>query len=290
MFIVDEFCKMNVNQGGFYSVDMPSLRKCPIPFPSPSEQKKIAECLSSVDESIKAEDDRLQSLKDHKKGLMQKLFPKEGQTTPEVRFPGFEEEWEIETLGSLVDNVVVGYPFKGDELTTNKEGVLILRGLSIGEGVLKHGLEYDRYYLGKIDDLNKYVLKTNDIVLGMDGSIGRNIAIISQNENDSLLIQRVARIRVGKIPLHIIYQQLISKRFKDYVGSEKVGAVIAHISQKQIENYPIFLPPSPLEQQMIADCLSSLDDEIAAQQQKVDALKEHKKGLMQKMFPKVSNN
>lgn len=203
---------------------------------------------------------------------------------PELCFPGFDGEWVVKKLGEIADSIVVGFPFKGNDLTDDNSGTLILRGMSIGDGVIKHGGEYDKYYLGDISALQKYILHKDDIVMGMDGSIGRNIALVAEKEHNSLLIQRVARIRVKNIPLHIIYQQITSQRFKIYVASEKVGAVIAHISQKQIEEFPIFVPTLP-EQQMIAECLSSLDDVIAAEYDRLTALKNHKKGLMQQLFP-----
>lgn len=204
--------------------------------------------------------------------------------SPELCFPGFDGEWVVKKLGEIADSIVVGFPFKGNDLTDDNSGTLILRGMSIGDGVIKHGGEYDKYYLGDISALQKYILHKDDIVMGMDGSIGRNIALVGEKEHNSLLIQRVARIRVKNIPLHIVYQQITSQRFKVYVASEKVGAVIAHISQKQIEEFPIFVPTLP-EQQMIAECLSSLDDVIAAESDRLIALKNHKKGLMQQLFP-----
>ena len=119
----------------------------------------------------------------------------------------------------------------------------------------------------------------------MDGSVGRNIALVSDDENGYLLIQRVARLRVTKYPVQLIYQQIISQRFKDYVAGEKVGAVIAHISQKQIESFPVFIPKSQQEQNKVADTLTETDRLISTQEQKVESLKTHKKGLMQQLFP-----
>ena len=203
---------------------------------------------------------------------------------PELCFPGFDGEWVVKKLGEIADSIVVGFPFKGNDLTDDNSGTLILRGMSIGDGVIKHGGEYDKYYLGDTSALQKYILHKDDIVIGMDGSIGRNIALVAEKEHNSLLIQRVARVRVKNLPLHIVYQQITSQRFKVYVASEKVGAVIAHISQKHIEEFPIFVPSLP-EQQMIAECLSSLDDVIAAESDRLSVLKDHKKGLMQQLFP-----
>ena len=75
MFIVDEWCKKNINMGGFASVNMTGFKKLLVPRPKPAEQQRMADYLSSVDELISAEIDKLDQLKAHKKGLMQQLFP-----------------------------------------------------------------------------------------------------------------------------------------------------------------------------------------------------------------------
>nr|MCR4826204.1 restriction endonuclease subunit S [Bacteroidales bacterium] len=86
----------------FTCVNSDVLSSIPIPLPvHKAEQQKIAECLSSVDNLIQAEADQLQALKDHKKGLMQQLFPQEGETTPKLRFLGFEGKWEEKKLGEI---------------------------------------------------------------------------------------------------------------------------------------------------------------------------------------------
>jgi type I restriction enzyme S subunit len=84
---------LNISKETFFGVE--------IPTPSPAEQQKIAECLSSVDELIAAQARKLDALKTHKKGLMQQLFPREGETQPRLRFPEFQNagEWVETRLG-----------------------------------------------------------------------------------------------------------------------------------------------------------------------------------------------
>src|SRR5262249_55325820 len=75
----------------------------PLPAPRPEEQQKISECLSSPDELITLEAEKLDTLKAHKKGLMQQLFPAEGETLPQLRFPEFRDapEWINSSLGGI---------------------------------------------------------------------------------------------------------------------------------------------------------------------------------------------
>jgi type I restriction enzyme S subunit len=76
----------------------------PLPVASPEEQQKIADCLSSIDELITLETQKLDTLKTHKKGLMQELFPAEGETVPKLRFPEFRDagEWNVKKLSSMI--------------------------------------------------------------------------------------------------------------------------------------------------------------------------------------------
>ena len=205
--------------------------------------------------------------------------------SPRLRFPSFTTVWEEKKLGDVCDSILVGFPFKGQDITDDTTGTPILRAYSIGEGIIRHGQDYDKYYPNDPAVLKKYAVKPSDIVISMDGSVGRNIAMVSDKEDGYLLIQRVARLRITKYPVQLIYQQIISQRFKDFAAGEKVGAVIAHISQKQIESFPVFVPQNVAEQNVISDCLLELDDLISAQDKKVESLKLHKKGLSQQLFP-----
>ena len=272
------FDRMNITTEGFFNM--------PLYLPTnPAEQRKIASCLSAMDDLIAAQAEKVEALKEKKTGLMQQMFPQAGETTPRLRFPEFTGDWEVKNLGKVCDSILVGFPFKGEDITDDASGHPILRAFSIGEGIIRHGKDYDKYYPYDAEKLKNYEVRKGDIVISMDGSVGKNIAMVSEKEERNLLIQRVARLRITDYPIHLIFQQIISQRFKDYAAGEKKGAVIAHISQKQIELFPIYVPDSPAEQQKIASCLSALDDQIAAETEKLTALKDYKKGLMQQLFP-----
>jgi type I restriction enzyme S subunit len=253
------------------------------------EQKKIALCLSSIDDLITAQSQKLNALKTHKKGLMQQLFPAEGEIVPKLRFAEFRgaRNWEIFPIGKKVD-LLSGYPFKSSEITEDANGIRLMRGINITEGHIRHSQDIDRFFLGNLKKLEKYKLRTNDLVIGMDGSkVGKNSSLITEVDSDSLLIQRVARLRSkNKGTIQFIFQQVNSVKFHSYVGRINTSGGIPHISADQINEFEIYFPDFE-EQQKIADCLSSLDELITAQSQKLDALKMHKKGLMQGLFPNM---
>ena len=123
----------------------------------------------------------------------------------------------------------------------------------------------------------------------MDGSkVGKNVAMISKRDENSILIQRVARIRTTKnADINFVYQYFISDKFRSYVDKVNTSSGIPHISAQQIKESKVSFPPKVKEQQKIANCLSSLDALISEQAEKFEQLKLHKKGLMQGLFPKI---
>jgi type I restriction enzyme S subunit len=203
---------------------------------------------------------------------------------PQLRFPGFEEEWKYENIDKHI-KLLSGYAFKGDAITEDNSGVRLLRGINITEGYIRHSKEIDRYYLGQISKHEKYILKVGDMVLGMDGSkVGKNVAIITEVDQGSLLIQRVARIRANESSnINYIYSQVFSKRFHKYVDVVNTSSGIPHISAKQIQEFKIGFPTLP-EQTRIATFLTAVDKHINLLQKKKTELEQYKKSVMQKLF------
>jgi type I restriction enzyme S subunit len=266
--------------------------KIKIKIPKISEQQKIASCLSSLDELITAQTNKLETLKTYKKGLMQNLFPQEGEKVPKIRFKEFEKDgiWLYTEIENYID-LFSGIAFKSEEISDNQSGTPILRGINITEGYIRHSKDIDKFYTGDLENLKKYLIKENDIVIGMDGSkVGKNVALIRKEDENSILIQRVARIRTNKKTyFKYIYQHFISESFRNYVDRVNTSSGIPHISSQQIKNFKVGFPPKIEEQQKIAETLSSLDEIIMEQVNKIEELKLHKKGLMEGLFPKVKN-
>ena len=262
---------------------------------NPQEQQKIASCLSSLDELIAAHSQKLDLLKDHKKGLMQNLFPNPssssgGESVPKYRFPEFENdgEWVEKKLKNYID-LFSGVALKSEELSDDESGTPILRGINITEGFIRHSKDIDKYFLGDLENLEKYFVKKNDIVIGMDGSkVGKNVALITKEDENSILIQRVARIRTNtEIDINFVYQYFISDKFRSYVDIVNTSSGIPHISAQQIKDSKVGFPPKIQEQQKIASCLSAVDELITATAERIAQLQQHKKGLMQGLFPKM---
>jgi type I restriction enzyme S subunit len=271
-------------------INMEELRKTKVLIPKKNEQQKIAATLSSLDDLIAAQSEKIKALQSHKKGLMQQLFPAEGEMVPRVRFKEFEGagEWEESNLGENTIKVGSGITPRGGDKTYKKEGRPFVRSQNVGWGYLI--LENIAF----IDEtthstFSSTEIEPGDILLNITGaSIGR-CAIADTRIKGGNVNQHVCIIRPKKelSPL-FLNQYLLSDNGQKQIDDFQAGGNRQGLNFAQIRSLSIPLPPKLDEQQKIATCLTSLDDLIAAQSEKLEALKAHKKGLMQQLFPNPS--
>lgn len=193
-------------------------------------------------------------------------------------------ELSIKPIGKYIDQLN-GFAFKSELFNQEDSGIRLCRGINITRGKLRFDSTNEMYWNDKSLDLKKYLLDEGDIVISMDGSlVGRNFAIVQNDDLPLLLVQRVARLR-AKVGLSqgFLYQWIASDHFIKYVDSVKTSSGIPHISASQINEFKItFLPYQ--EQQKIASILSKWDETIEAQSQLIEAKEKRKKGLMQKLL------
>ncbi len=267
-----------------------SLKQIKVPKPnSLKEQQKIASCLSSLDELIIAEEQRLDQLSEHKKGLMQNLFPQEGENVPKVRFKEFEDDW-VKTPFSSNILVIDGdrgdnYP-KAEEYSSNGYCVFLN-----AKNVTKNGFAFNEIqFITKEKDklLRKGKLSRNDIVLTTRGSLGQfafydeTVPFENVRINSGMVI---LRLKNNEIDSDFLYNFCRSETIQSTIQAQSFGNAVQQLTVAVINNFTLFHPKSIKEQQKIASCLSSLDELIQAQTGRIEELKEHKKGLMQKLFP-----
>jgi type I restriction enzyme, S subunit len=264
---------LNISKETFFGVE--------IPTPGPAEQQKIAECLSSVDELMAAQARKVDALKTHKKGLMQQLFPREGETQPRLRFPEFQNagEWEPTSLGSVA-RLRNGYAFKSAEYV-DEGPYQIITIANVQQGNLT--IESTKRMPALPSDIQEHqVLNLGDILISMTGNVGRVCRVTAEG---LLLNQRVGKLVPEKIDAAFFYQLLQRDEFRNAMQLKAAGGAQGNLSGGDITEYAFTAPPTPAEQQRIATCLSSLDALITAETQKDEALKTHKKALMQQLFP-----
>jgi len=255
-----------------------AFSKIAVLTPAFQEQQKIADCLTSLDELINTESQKLDALKTHKKGLMQQLFPRDGETVPRLRFPEFRNagEWKVKSIGQLGEVVTGSTPstaqpeyYGGDRLFVSPADISDCRYIEKTKTTLSaQGFKETR------------PIKANSILFVC---IGSTIGKIAQNRYECATNQQInSVIPNADFSDSFVYYALsgISEQIANLAGIQAVPIV-----NKSLFSSVELVTPKLSEQQRIADCLSSLDDLIAAQTQKLETLKTHKKGLMQQLFP-----
>jgi len=253
--------------------------------PKLEEQEKIATCFSSLDEVIAAHSQRLDLLIDHKKGLMQNLFPQEGEKVPKYRFPEFRDdgEWLKDTLVNIAKFRRGSFPqpYGLPEWYDDKNGMPFIQVFDVGDNFRLKPTTKSK--ISQSAAVHSVFIKKGTVIITIQGSIGR-VAITQYD----------AYIDRTLLLFEEFYNE-IDKTFFAYtlfllfeIEKQKApGGIIKTITKEVLSDFFIRYPELK-EQQKIASCLSSLDDLITAQTEKIEQLKFHKKGLMQGLFPKVN--
>ena len=246
------------------------------PTSDSAEQHKIASCLSSLDDLIAAESQKLDALKTHKQGLMQQLFPREGETRPRLRFPEFRNagEWKEEKLGGVGDVLMCKRIFASE--TNDVSGVPFYKIGTLGG---KPDAYIDKDLFDDYRSRYKYP-RVGEVLITCSGTVGKCLPYDGRDAyyQDSNIVwidnptQAVSNEFLVRILTNVNWGKLNSTTITRIYGPDLKGLLIR-------------FPKDHAEQHRIASCLSSLDDLITAQSDKLETLKTHKKGLMQQLFP-----
>jgi type I restriction enzyme S subunit len=265
-----------------FSISKSSIIKTQIATPEFTEQQKIVDCLSSLDNLIAAENKKLEALKTHKKGLMQKLFPAEGKTVPQRRFPEFRGsgKWGEITLKKLADFRRGSFPqpYGLPDWYDEEKGMPFIQVFDVGDDLRVKSKTKNK--ISALATKQSVFIPEGTVIITIQGSIGR-VAITQYDayiDRTLLLFEKFHRI-INKIFIAYTLQMLFS------VEKQKApGGIIKTITKEVLSGFVVKIPDTK-EQKKIANCLSSLDDKITAQAGKIETLKQHKKGLMQGLFP-----
>lgn len=248
---------INISNSRFLSGTLPLTQE-------PREQQKIADCLSSLDEVIELEAKRLDALKAHKKGLLQQLFPREGETTPRLRFPEFRNagEWEVRPLGTFVRHTA-GNPNLIKGRLHPEPAPRRFPGFSAsGQDVWLDDFEHSGHAV---------------VVSAVGARCGR--CFMAKGKWSAIANTHILFPKERRIDVRFLYAIVTRNGFWITSGS---GQPFVKVRESLSQRLPL---PSLEEQQKIADCLSSLDELIEVEAKRLDALKRHKKGLLQQLFP-----
>lgn len=265
----------------FESINSNDLKEAIIKLPSIEEQSKIGLFFKQLDDTIDIQQQEIDTLKQTKQGFLQKMFPKEGETVPEVRFEGFSGEWEKRRLAGLTTHrsgtAIEKYFSKSGKYKVISIGSYGLDSVYVDQGI--------RAIKNEITD-NRLV-KENELTMVLNDKtangtiIGRCLLI--DIDNQFVINQRTEIISPKDNFNSKFAYVLLNGPFRDKVKKIVQGGTQIYVNYSAVENLKTCVP-SIEEQQKIGSFFKQLDDTIALHQQELEALKETKQAFIQKMF------
>lgn len=263
------------------SISKANIALTNVSIPSLPEQQKIASLFTELDDLIQSAEKELEGYRELKQGMLQKMFPKNGKTTPEIRFPEFTGDWEQRKLEDIYDSI--GNAFVGTSTPYYVEqGHFYLESNNVKDGQINHNSEVfinDEFYEKQKDKW----LHTGDMVMVQSGHVG-HAAVIPEELNNTaahaLIMFRNPKEEIEPYFLNYEYQ---TDKAKKKIENITKGNTIKHILSSDMQEFVVDTPKYE-EQKVIADYFRNIDRLIALQQKELDGYKELKKGLLQQMF------
>lgn len=260
------------------------LFNIPVEIPCLEEQQKIADFLSAYDKKISLQRERVETLKEQKKGLLQKMFPKEGESVPELRFPGFTGDWEQRKLSDLCSLFTDGDWIESKDQST--EGVRLVQTGNVGVTQYLDKTNHAKWI--SEDTFNR--LKCEEIFEGdilisrLPDPAGR--ACIMPNLGTKMITAVDCTIvrTLPDVSSEYLVQYLSTERYFKEINNCLAGGTRQRVSRGNLAEFEIPLPNSADEQKAIGNYFKSLDHLITLHQRKLETMQEIKKGLLQQMF------
>lgn len=257
-----------------YTVEQ--AKDTPIALPCPDEQKRLGDFIAVVDKLLQTHQKKHNRLITLKKSMLEKMFPKEGQTVPEIRFKGFDRDWKPKRLDEITA-YQNGKGYEGQLVTSGKYELVNLNSISI-DGGLKPS--------NKFVDQADSILRKNDLVMilsdvGHGDLLGR-VALIDKDDK-YVLNQRVALLRPNEeINPKFLYYNINANQH--YFKSQGAGMSQLNMSKGSVESFLSLVPTSESEQELIGCYFQNLDTLITSHKKQLQKLNNLKKSLTEKMF------
>ena len=265
----------------FVEVSGKQMSKMPIMIPELSEQKKIGSFFEQLDNTIALHQRKLDLLKEQKKDFLQKMFPKNGEKVPELRFAGFADDWEERKLGDLVTSFEYGLNASAKSFDGTHKYIRITDIDDSSRKFNSQSLTSPDIDLSSADN---YKLKNGDILFARTGaSVGKSYIYA---DSDGLVYYAGflirARIKSG-VDSNFVFQHTLTSSYENFIRVTSQRSGQPGVNAKEYSTFEISVP-SYEEQRKIGSFFKQLDDTITLHQRKLDLLKEQKKGFLQKMF------
>ena len=268
--------------GTIKTITKEALSDFKVSIPNYSEQSAIGSLFRTLDDLLSSYKDNLANYQSLKATMLSNMFPKAGQSVPEIRLNGFEGEWENLRLGNcaIIKGRLGWKSLKQEEYT--EVGPSMIAGKHIKNGVIDWG-EVDHIPQWRYDESPEIMLENGDIIFSKDGSLG-NPALVSNLKGEATINSTMMLVRLDKrVSSQFFYQVLTSSVFQKLIYLKVSGSSIHHLFQADMQDFKFFAPCIE-EQRAIGLYFSNLDNLINSYQEKSSQLETLKKKLLQDMF------
>ena len=250
-------------------------------FPAVEEQAAISRLLDYLDSLITLHQRKYDKLVILKKSMLEKMFPKDGESVPEIRFAGFTDPWEQRKLGDVASSFDYGLNAAATEYDGQNK---YLRITDIDDETHEFSKSDLTTPLADLAMSADYLLKESDLLFARTGASVGKTYLYRQFDGMVYFAGFLIRARIGEgADPEFAYQATLTDAYKKYVAITSQRSGQPGVNAQEYADYQLMLP-SKTEQQQIGMTLRSLDDLITLHQRKLELLQNIKKSLLDKMF------
>lgn len=272
-----EYVEKNATGGTIKHLNQNILVNFPVAISEKSEQQKIGEYFSNLDHLITLHQRKCEQTKELKKFMLQKMFPKKGEKNPEIRFPGFTDDWEQRKLGDCCEQI---------KETVDPQQNPDVKYWEYSMPAFDNGNKPDLVYGSEMNSIRK-VINTSCLLINKLNVRKKRIWLVETPLNNAVCSSEFVPIVSENVDLRFIKYIVSENKFTRYLEDCSSGS---SNSQKRVTPDVIMSAvikvPTIAEQQKIGEYFSNLDKLITLHQRKCEQLKELKKFMLQNMFPK----
>lgn len=265
---------------GHYTISQ--AKTTPISYCDREEQGDIGNYFQKLDTLINQHQQKHDKLSNLKKAMLEKMFPKAGESVPEIRFDGFSGDWFEVQLGEIarIKGRLGWKSLKQNEYVSN--GPAMIAGKHIESGQIDWS-KVDHIPEWRYRESPEIMLKNGDVIFSKDGSLG-NPAVVSNLHSEATINSTMMLVRPGNyLDSHFFYQVLNSKVFNDLIKEKVSGSSIPHLFQADMKLFK-FYSTSVEEQHQIGVYFKQLDMLINQHHKQITKLKNIKQACLDKMF------
>ena len=265
----------------FLEISGRQLETMPVNLPSLVEQQAIGSFFSHLDDLITLHQRKYDKLVVFKKSMLEKMFPKDGESVPEIRFAGFTDPWEQRKLGDVASSFDYGLNAAATEYDGQNK---YLRITDIDDETHEFSKSDLTTPLADLAMSADYLLKESDLLFARTGASVGKTYLYRQFDGMVYFAGFLIRARIGEgADPEFAYQATLTDAYKKYVAITSQRSGQPGVNAQEYADYQLMLP-SKTEQQQIGMTLRSLDDLITLHQRKLELLQNIKKSLLDKMF------